>query len=115
MLVSRLYCNMGQGQSSIPAEEIKSLLDLYEALDGDKWRRRHGWKQPTMDPETWFGVEVMMGHVIAIELPANELRGKLPTSIDKLTYLRVLDLSKNSIHGADSGFMIISRERQHGS
>jgi hypothetical protein len=91
---------MGTGQSSIPPQEIAALVALYDALDGDKWRRRHGWKQPTVDPETWFGVEVMMGHVIAIELPANELRGEIPACLDQLSYLRVLDLSKNRLHGA---------------
>lgn len=90
---------MGQGQSSIPNDELRVLLELYEALDGDRWRRRDGWKQPTADPETWYGVEVLMGHVAAIELPANELSGVIPDSIQQLAYLRVLDLSKNKLRG----------------
>ncbi|GLD97648.1 hypothetical protein PINS_up006338 [Pythium insidiosum] len=61
---------MGHGQSSIPHDEVTALIDLFDALGGDKWRRRDGWKQPTIDPETWFGVEVSAGHVVSIELPA---------------------------------------------
>lgn len=72
---------MGQGQSSIPAEELAALVELYDALRGDVWRRRDGWKQPTHDPETWFGVQVVLGHVAAIELPANELSGAILTVV----------------------------------
>lgn len=90
---------MGQGQSSIPEDELRVLLELYEALDGDRWRRRDGWKQPTADPETWYGVEVMMGHVVTIELPANELSGAIPESVQRLASLRVLNLSKNKLRG----------------
>ncbi|RAW24255.1 hypothetical protein PC110_g19312, partial [Phytophthora cactorum] len=71
---------MGQGQSSIPTTEVTALVELYDALNGDRWRRRDGWKQPTRDPEQWFGVEVAMGHVVALELPANELSGCLPAA-----------------------------------
>lgn len=92
--------HMGQGQSSVPNEELCVLLELFDALDGERWRRRDGWKQPTVDPETWYGVEVMLGHVVAIELPANELSGTIPVSIERLTHLRVLNLSKNKLRGA---------------
>ncbi|KAJ0409559.1 hypothetical protein ATCC90586_010070 [Pythium insidiosum] len=98
--LTRHRSGMGHGQSSIPHDEVTALIDLFDALGGDKWRRRDGWKQPTVDPETWFGVEVSTGHVVSIELPANELHGKLPASIEKLSQLRVLDLSKNRIHGS---------------
>lgn len=90
---------MGQGQSSIPDDELRALLAFYDALEGDRWRRRDGWRQPTIDPESWYGVEVMMGHVVSIELPANELCGRIPDSIERLTCLRVLDLSKNKLRG----------------
>ncbi|KAJ0405381.1 hypothetical protein P43SY_000260 [Pythium insidiosum] len=94
----RRYSPEADPALSIPHDEVTALIDLFDALGGDKWRRRDGWKQPTVDPETWFGVEVSTGHVVAIELPANELHGKLPASIEKLSQLRVLDLSKNRIH-----------------
>jgi hypothetical protein len=91
---------MGQGQSSIPNEEVDALVDFYQALGGEnKWKHKTGWCQPTIDPENWFGVEVMLGHVIGIELPANGLEGTIPESIARLPFLRVLDLSRNRIHG----------------
>ncbi|KAF1332512.1 Lrr-gtpase of the roco family, partial [Globisporangium splendens] len=92
---------MGQGQSSIPHDELHALLEFYDAMGGDRWRRRDAWKQPTIDVESWYGVDVMMGHVVAIELPANELCGRIPDSIVRLTFLRVLDLSKNRLHGGE--------------
>ncbi|CAI5723925.1 hypothetical protein KXD40_001091 [Peronospora effusa] len=91
---------MGQGQSSIPTTEVAALVELYDALNGDRWRRRDGWKQTTHDPEQWFGVEVSMGHVVALELRANDLSGCLPAaSLTRLPQLRVLDLSKNRLQG----------------
>ncbi|KAI9921490.1 hypothetical protein PsorP6_002308 [Peronosclerospora sorghi] len=91
---------MGQGQSSIPTTEVKALVELYDTLNGDRWRRRDGWKQLTRDPEQWFGVEVSMGHVVALELPANNLSGCLPGgSLERLPTLLVLDLSKNQLQG----------------
>ncbi|KAG2520109.1 hypothetical protein JM16_006888 [Phytophthora kernoviae] len=96
----RTLVAMGQGQSSIPSTEVAALVEIYDALGGDRWRRRDGWKQPTRDPEQWFGVEVTMGHVVALELPANELSGCLPAeSLARLPQLRVLDLSKNQLRG----------------
>ncbi|KAI9916191.1 hypothetical protein PsorP6_018020 [Peronosclerospora sorghi] len=91
---------MDQGQSSIPTTEVKALVELYDALNGDRWRRRDGWKQLTRDPEQRFGVEVSMGHVVALELPANNLSGCLPGgSLERLPKLLVLDLSKNQLQG----------------
>ncbi|CAI5721945.1 unnamed protein product [Hyaloperonospora brassicae] len=91
---------MGQGQSAIPATERTALEELYDALNGDRWRRRDGWKVATCDPEQWFGVEVAMGHVVALALPANDLRGRLPAAaLARLPQLRVLDLSTNKLQG----------------
>ncbi|KAI9918735.1 hypothetical protein PsorP6_012014 [Peronosclerospora sorghi] len=48
----------------------------------------------------WFGVEVSMGHVVALELPTNSLSGRLPGgSLERLPKLLVLDLSKNQLQG----------------
>uniref|UniRef100_A0AAV1U373 Uncharacterized protein n=1 Tax=Peronospora matthiolae TaxID=2874970 RepID=A0AAV1U373_9STRA len=91
---------MGQGQSAIPTTEQTALEALYDALNGDRWRRRDGWKQATYDCEQWFGVEVVAGHVVALELPANDLSGCLPVAtLARLPHLRVLDLSKNQLQG----------------
>ncbi|KAI9916876.1 hypothetical protein PsorP6_017821 [Peronosclerospora sorghi] len=79
---------------------MKALVELYDALNGDHWRRRDGCKQLTRDPEQWFGVEVSMGHVVELELPANNLSGCLPDgSLERLLKLLVLDLSKNQLQG----------------
>lgn len=111
---------MGHGQSSIPGDELRALLELYDALGGERWRRRAGWKQPTADPETWFGVEVMLGHVVALELPANELSGALPAAaFERLPHLRTLDLSKNKLRGESECVCVCvcldTREMRNGS
>jgi hypothetical protein len=90
---------MGQGPSSIPQDEIAALVDLYKALGGDKWSRKTGWLQESIDPEEWHGIEVMLGHVVAIDLSGNKLEGTIPESMRVFSQLRSLDLSRNKIHG----------------
>lgn len=71
---------MGQVQSSIPQNEYQGLIDLFRQLNGEKWRRREGWTDINASPEGWHGIEISLGHVTSIELPANNLHG-LPNII----------------------------------
>ncbi|WP_066224130.1 hypothetical protein [Formosa haliotis] len=82
--------------ASIPLSEKKALVNLYYATDGEHWKRPWVLNTPV---ETWYGITISDGHVIALNLPSNNLRGELPASISELRYLRVLNLASNRLGG----------------
>lgn len=85
--------------SAIPAAECTALVDLFNATAGPTWTEQSSWLTPTIDPCEWFGVTCTNGRVIALRLPANNLRGELPASIGQLSGLTTLDLRANALIG----------------
>ncbi len=80
------------------ANERAALEAFYEALDGDQWTQSGGWL--TDAPlDAWYGVEVVGGHIVGLELPDNGLRGELPDALATLDRLNSLDLRWNRITG----------------
>jgi Leucine-rich repeat (LRR) protein len=94
--------------SSIPSTERQALIDLYNSTNGDSWTNNTNWRKPGdptqfNDPGTecsWYGVECnsTCTHVIAIELPSNNLNGPLP-DLSALTELQTIYFFNNSIYG----------------
>jgi hypothetical protein len=88
----------------ISTAECNALIDLYISTQGqDEWRNMTGW---AFDPyaANWHGVTIDYGHVIALELPGNDLTGSIPasiipTSIGNLTHLTHLLLQGNDLYG----------------
>ncbi|MBQ7525784.1 MAG: hypothetical protein IJT09_05050, partial [Abditibacteriota bacterium] len=79
----------------VPAAEYNALRDLYEATDGDNWTNNTGWLKTRVDH--WYGVTVTDGHVTALSLPANKLRGEVPDSFANLTYLTEFAGQRNTL------------------
>jgi Leucine-rich repeat (LRR) protein len=87
-------------------EAFQILREFYFALNGITWLRADGWLQPTIPICDWWGITCMPRNmsknftpVVRLELPANLLRGQIPSSLVRLSTLQVLDLSENAIHG----------------
>ena len=71
-----------------------ALVDFYNALDGGHWYKNEGWlEKPLKD---WYGVKVANGRVVSLCLVHNNLKGKLPESIGKLSRLQRFNLSYNT-------------------
>lgn len=90
----------------IDAADYEALKVLYQATNGGAWTNKTwrigsnavtstGWPGVTFDEE---------GHVLAIELQNNNLRGKLPTEGMEMKSLRTLNLSGNSLNGDVAAF-----------
>ncbi|MBP5093068.1 MAG: alpha-galactosidase [Abditibacteriota bacterium] len=79
----------------VPAAEYNALRDLYEATDGDNWTKNTGWLKTRVDH--WYGVTVTDGHVTALSLPVNNLRGPVPDSFANLTYLTEFAGQRNTL------------------
>ncbi len=81
-------------------QDSLALVALYKATDGDKWVRRMRWlSQNAVSVDKWYGVKVAekngVKRVVELNLPVNNLCGKLPPEMKNLTALRKLNLSYN--------------------
>lgn len=86
--------------------DYEALKVLYQATNGGAWTNKTwrigsnavtstGWPGVTFDEE---------GHVLAIDLQNNNLRGSLPTEGMEMKSLRTLNLSGNSLSGDVAAF-----------
>lgn len=84
------------------ADEYQALVDLYNATDGANWTDNTNWLNGTTNADfgTWYGITVVNGDVIGINLSLNNLVGTLPSGLMNLEQLITLDLSQNSISGS---------------
>ena len=89
-------CNNSQG---VPASECQALVDLFRNTDGMKWTNHTNWLQ-NATPCIWFGVLCNNGHVFAVSLPQNNLKGSLPVTLGNLAQLIVLQLPNNLLTGS---------------
>ena len=95
--VAALSYNCGSVQG-IPAGECRALETLYRSTDGTNWTNHAGWLESN-SPCTWAGVLCNNGHVIAINLPQNGLKGPLSADLGNLPELIVANLSNNRLTG----------------
>lgn len=90
----------------IDAADYEALKVLYQATNGGAWTNKTwrigsnavtstGWPGVTFDEE---------GHVLAIDLQNNNLRGSLPTEGMEMKSLRTLNLNGNSLNGDVAAF-----------
>ena len=75
------------------------LVALYDAADGENWRRRGKWL--TDEPlGKWYGVTTSdEGCVTRLELWRNGIAGELPAQLGSLSELTVLNLRDNPLSG----------------
>ena len=73
-----------------------AMVDLYKSTHGKQWFSDKNWL--TANPlDTWFGLTVMNGRVVAVTLNFNNLTGSLPSSTGNCTQLRNLALRTNHL------------------
>ena len=74
-----------------------ALVQLYNKTGGVGWTNRTNWLSAPVN--SWYGVTVESGRVVAVVLPNNNLTGPLPQELFAMEVLRVLNLSGNNISG----------------
>ena len=91
-------------QSKVKAQAVDkadsmALVDLYNSTKGNSWTNHDNWLSQ-LPVSTWHGITLSCNRVISIDLGVNNLTGKLPTSVSKLTALQYLYLYNNKLTGA---------------
>jgi hypothetical protein len=87
--------------------EFSALKTLYDSLAGATWTTRTNWPAAGSWPATatsqqygtWFGVRVVNGDVYDLNLPNNNLTGRIPQTIRTFKALRVLNFYNNKLSG----------------
>ena len=81
------------------AADAEVLNSFYEVAGGSGWTSSSGWLDgPTLDE--WYGVTVdSVGRVVALDLSANGLVGRLPPGLARLRHLRELRVGGNALSG----------------
>ena len=84
--------------SDLPPEECAILQSFYNSTNGDAWSNNEGWFQTTMACG-WHGITCENGHIVSIDLQANQLSGVIPPELGGLAQLRTLSLGGNRLGG----------------
>lgn len=92
---SRLASSSGLVGDTIPETEKAALQSLYNSTDGEHWTYKFGWDFTQPVTNSWYGITIENGNVTKIELPSNSLNGFLP-DLSSLTQLNTLVLSSNN-------------------
>jgi Leucine Rich Repeat len=85
--------------AGLPLSECEALVSLFDDSLGASWQIGAGWGA-WADLCHWQGVTCSGGHVTRLELPGNNLAGRLSQRIGDLPFLQVVDLSSNPLGGA---------------
>jgi len=106
MLFSTGMMERSKADSVPDATELAALHEIYTSLGGASWLNRTNWPSgawPTTvtsaEFATWYGIQVVNGDVVGLNLSGNNLVGALPSSIGNLTGLWSLYLHNNVIQG----------------
>ena len=87
-------------------EERSDLIKIFETTAGENWTQSANWgtSAPLSD---WYGIAVdsVTGHVVAINLNRNNLRGEVPPELRFFPHLQTLRLDYNQLEGEVPAFI----------
>jgi hypothetical protein len=78
------------GQQMFRQDDSIVLTKFYDAMDGDNWTNKSGWK--TSNLEDWYGVIIKNDRVTGIKMENNNLSGVLFTELAELTALDTISI-----------------------
>ncbi|MFZ6010332.1 MAG: leucine-rich repeat domain-containing protein [Bacteroidota bacterium] len=109
IVASSLISYGAASQGLVPdQQEFDALKALYDSLAGPGWTTKTSWPTAGSWPasatatqmDAWYGVVVTNGDITELNLPTNNMTGKLPQAIGNLTALTRLYFHNNKINSA---------------
>lgn len=97
--VESFVCN---DTMDVPKVECEALVALYSSTNGAGWTNNYNWLVEGSYISTWSGVSIeegQEGHVVGLDLEANNLRGFIPPELENLTHLKLLALGESNFFG----------------
>ncbi|KAA5823694.1 T9SS type A sorting domain-containing protein [Algibacter amylolyticus] len=93
-----------EDKSNIPVveQEYLALVSLYNSLDGDDWTNSWDISTNNLHTNKWYGVSTYDGHIVAINLSANNVSNSVPNIFGDLPFLNTLNLSSNKLTSIDT-------------
>ena len=92
--------HISQNRLTAPRSDRDVLIELYNATNGNNWKRRANWKS-NKPLSQWYGVRIdSSGRVTSLDLRFNQLKGRIPAALGNLRNLRWLNLSINQLTGS---------------
>ncbi len=89
----------GTSQIAVGNPDRAALVAFYHATDGRYWSRSDNWLTEAPVAE-WYGIRVDdQGRVSHLQLPDNNIAGRMPWQLGHLATVRELDLSRNGLTG----------------
>eukprot|EP00752_Nemacystus_decipiens_P016381 g14643.t1 len=89
-----------EAPSTMAQTDRDALSALHNATDGPKWKNNTNWNTDA-DLSEWYGVKLNgEGRVAELSLGNNNLRGRIPEELGKLSALHKLVLYGNQLPGA---------------
>ena len=85
------------GYGQVSQIEKEALQAIYNNTNGANWEKNTGWDFTQPVTSNWYGVTVVNGHVVGLDLSNNGLNGLLPVAIGDLIYLEKLNLRLNNL------------------
>lgn len=86
-------------ESTDPSTDRAALTALYQAMNGEGWKNSRHWLND-VPLILWHGVDTDAdGRVTELQLEGNDLEGRIPPEIGRLSRLTELHLSDNELTG----------------
>jgi len=82
----------------VKQQEKEILIKLFQATNGNNWKKKDGWEDANSDVCSWYGISCKEGSTVeSIHLGSNHLVGSIPKEIFGLQNLKSMWLYSNPV------------------
>jgi hypothetical protein len=87
--------------------QIDGLTDFFHRTGGESWVQSWGWLSGDPCTISWYGVDCdCSGNIVSLQLPDNNLSGQVPSTLNGLYALQVIDLHSSTKASTNSNKLL---------